>query len=160
MKSEVNHLVKIFSAQPPKALDLLENGDVDITKLKPKELRQVRQKEMAMVLQQFDLLPHRTVLEKTVYGLEADGVSQENCETQPIERLSMVDLEGHANSDSDELRGRMNQRVGRALTNNPDTRLMDEAFNALDPLIQEEMQSALVNIEQKQILDLTSSPRT
>jgi len=124
---------------------------VDITKLKPQALRQVRQKKMAMVFQQFALLPHRTVLQNTVYGLEVHGVSKTEREKRAMERLAMVGLEGYEQSYPDELSGGMKQRVGlaRALTNDPDILLMDEAFSALDPLIREEMQDELLNLQQK-----------
>ena len=124
---------------------------VDITKLNSKELRQVRQKKMAMVFQQFALLPHRTVLQNTVYGLEVHGVSKAEREKRAMERLAMVGLAGWEHSYPDELSGGMKQRVGlaRALTNDPDILLMDEAFSALDPLIREEMQDELLNLQQK-----------
>lgn len=124
---------------------------VDITKLKTQELRQVRQKKLAMVFQQFALLPHRTVLQNTVYGLEVHGVSKAEREKRALERLAMVGLTGYEQSYPDELSGGMKQRVGlaRALTNDPDILLMDEAFSALDPLIREEMQDELLNLQQK-----------
>ncbi|ODA42886.1 glycine betaine/L-proline ABC transporter ATP-binding protein ProV [Desulfosporosinus sp. BG] len=124
---------------------------VDITKLKSHELRQVRQKKLAMVFQQFALLPHRTVLQNTVYGLEVHGVSKAEREKRALESLAMVGLTGWEHSYPDELSGGMKQRVGlaRALTNNPDILLMDEAFSALDPLIREEMQDELLNLQQK-----------
>ena len=124
---------------------------VDITKLNTKELRQVRQKKLAMVFQQFALLPHRTVLQNTVYGLEVHGVGKAEREKRALERLSMVGLAGYEHSYPDELSGGMKQRVGlaRALTNDPDILLMDEAFSALDPLIREEMQDELLNLQQK-----------
>ena len=124
---------------------------VDITKLKSQELRQVRQKKMSMVFQQFALLPHRTVLQNAVYGLEVYGVSKAEREERALERLAMVGLAGYEHSYPDELSGGMKQRVGlaRALTNDPDILLMDEAFSALDPLIREEMQDELLNLQQK-----------
>ena len=124
---------------------------VDITKLKSQELRQVRQTKMSMVFQQFALLPHRTVLQNAVYGLEVYGVSKAEREERALERLAMVGLAGYEHSYPDELSGGMKQRVGlaRALTNDPDILLMDEAFSALDPLIREEMQDELLNLQQK-----------
>lgn len=124
---------------------------VDITKLKTQELREVRQKKLAMVFQQFALLPHRTVLQNTVFGLEVHGVGKAEREKRALERLAMVGLAGLEHSYPDELSGGMKQRVGlaRALTNDPDILLMDEAFSALDPLIREEMQDELLNLQQK-----------
>lgn len=104
-----------------------------------------------MVFQQFALLPHRTVLQNTVYGLEVHGVSKAEREKKALEQLAMVGLAGLEHSYPDELSGGMKQRVGlaRALTNDPDILLMDEAFSALDPLIREEMQDELLNLQQK-----------
>lgn len=210
-KIEVNNLIKVFSNQPQKALNLLDKGlskdqilketgltvgvnkvsftvnegevfvvmglsgsgkstilrclnrliepsagsilidGVDITKLNSQELRQVRQKKLGMVFQQFALLPHRTVLQNTVFGLEIQGMSKAEREKKAMDCLAMVGLAGWENSYPDELSGGMKQRVGlaRALTNDPDILLMDEAFSALDPLIREEMQDELLNLQQK-----------
>ena len=122
----------------------------DITKLRAQELRQVRQRKTAMVFQQFALLPHRTVLQNTVFGLELQGLGKDHREKLATECLAMVGLNGYENSYPDELSGGMKQRVGlaRALTNDPDILLMDEAFSALDPLIREEMQDELLKLQQ------------
>lgn len=124
---------------------------VDITKLKPQELREVRQKKLGMVFQQFALLPHRTVLQNVVFGPEIQKVSKSEREKKAKESLALVGLAGWENSYPDELSGGMKQRVGlaRALTNDPDILLMDEAFSALDPLIREEMQDELLKLQQK-----------
>lgn len=124
---------------------------INITKLKLPELRSIRQKELGMVFQQFALLPHRTVLQNTVYGLEVQGIGKEEREMTAEKSLAMVGLAGWENSYPSELSGGMKQRVGlaRALTNDPDILLMDEAFSALDPLIREEMQDELLKLQQK-----------
>ncbi len=123
----------------------------DITKLKAVDLRKVRQEKMAMVFQQFALLPHRTVLQNAVYGLEVQGIPREEREEKARKCLEMVGLGGWEDKYPDELSGGMKQRVGlaRALTNDPDILLMDEAFSALDPLIREEMQDELLNLQQR-----------
>ncbi|NMA69126.1 MAG: ATP-binding cassette domain-containing protein, partial [Desulfitobacterium sp.] len=119
---------------------------LDITKLKSQELREVRQKKLGMVFQQFALLPHRTVLQNVVFGPEIQKMNKAEREKKAKESLALVGLAGWENSYPDELSGGMKQRVGlaRALTNDPDILLMDEAFSALDPLIREEMQDELL----------------
>ncbi|NBJ14537.1 MAG: glycine betaine/L-proline ABC transporter ATP-binding protein [Dehalobacter sp. 4CP] len=124
---------------------------VNITKLKERELRKIRQEKTAMVFQQFALLPHRTVLQNTVYGLEVQGVAKKDREAKAIITLELVGLKGWEEKYPAQLSGGMKQRVGlaRALTNDADILLMDEAFSALDPLIREEMQDELLSLQQK-----------
>lgn len=121
---------------------------VDITKLEKKELREFRQKHMAMVFQQFALLPHRTVLDNTLFGLEVQGKDRNQNIDSAKKALEQVGLKGWENKYPHQLSGGMKQRVGlaRALCSNTDILLMDEAFSALDPLIREEMQDLLLDL--------------
>lgn len=123
----------------------------DIVKMKAPQLREVRRKKMTMVFQRFALFPHRTVLSNTEYGLEIQGADREKRREKALEALKLVGLEGYENSFPSELSGGMQQRVGlaRALANDPDVLLMDEAFSALDPLIRKDMQNELIEIQEK-----------
>lgn len=134
----------------PTSGKVIVNGK-DIAHMGKEELRHVRRRELAMVFQHFGLLPHRTVLENIAFGLELQGVDKTEREQKARECMSLVKLDGYADMLISELSGGMQQRVGlaRALANNPEVLLMDEAFSALDPLIRIEMQDELLALQSK-----------
>ena len=126
---------------------ILLDGE-DIVQMNKEQLRKVRRKKIGMVFQNFALFPHKTILQNTEYGLEIQGVSKEEREAQAKESLRLVGLAGYEDQLPSQLSGGMQQRVGlaRALANNPDILLMDEAFSALDPLIRRDMQDELLQL--------------
>lgn len=130
--------------------EVLIDGE-DITKMNNDELIEARRKKLGMVFQQFGLFPHRTVLENVAYGLEIQGINKEERNKRAQKSIEDVGLRGYENSYPKELSGGMQQRVGlaRALANDTDILLMDEAFSALDPLIRKEMQDELLNLQNK-----------
>lgn len=140
----LNRLVK------PTRGEILINGK-DILKADDKELLEIRRKEFAMVFQHFGLLPHRTVVNNISFGLELQGVHAQERNRRAMESMELVGLKGYGDMMVSELSGGMQQRVGlaRALTNDPEILLMDEAFSALDPLIRVQMQDELLAIQQK-----------
>jgi glycine betaine/proline transport system ATP-binding protein len=121
----------------------------DVIQYDEEELRQLRRTKMSMVFQNFGLFPHRSVLGNVEYGLEVSGVDEEKRREKAGRTLELVGLEGYEDSNPSELSGGMQQRVGlaRALVNDPEILLMDEAFSALDPLIREEMQNELLDLQ-------------
>lgn len=143
----------------PSAGSVLIDGE-DLAKMDKNKLRETRRKKLSMVFQKFGLFPHRTILENTGYGLEVQGVDKEKIKERALESLKLVGLEGYEDQYPSQLSGGMQQRVGlaRALANDPDILLMDEAFSALDPLIRKEMQDELIELQasmKKTILFIT-----
>ncbi len=143
----------------PSGGDIYIDG-VDIAKMSKEELREVRRHKINMVFQSFGLFPHRTILENTEYGLEVRGVSKEERTQKAEKALDNSGLLSFKDQYPDQLSGGMQQRVGlaRALANDPEILLMDEAFSALDPLIRREMQDELLELQanvQKTIIFIT-----
>src|SRR5699024_9404173 len=110
----------------------------------------LRRNEMSIVFQYFALLPHKTILQNAEYGLEIQGISKEERTQSATESLELVGLGGYLDIYQTELSGGMQLRVGlaRALANDPNILLMDEAFSALDPLIRKDMQDELMDLQQ------------
>jgi glycine betaine/proline transport system ATP-binding protein len=120
-----------------------------ISDMPAKQLREVRRKKIGMVFQHFGLLPNRTVLDNISFGLEIQGISQQERRERAEKTLDMVGLQGQGNKLIAELSGGMKQRVGlaRALATEQEILLMDEPFSALDPLIRRDMQNLFLDIQ-------------
>jgi len=123
--------------------------ETDVTNLSDKELMEIRRKKISMVFQSFALMPHMNIIDNVSFGLDLSGVSKEERYEAAKKAIEQVGLKGHEESYPEELSGGMQQRVGlaRALANNPEVMLMDEAFSALDPLIRTEMQDELLELQ-------------
>ncbi|RXJ86122.1 proline/glycine betaine ABC transporter ATP-binding protein ProV [Arcobacter sp. CECT 8985] len=126
--------------------------DTNITNLSDKELIDIRRKKISMVFQSFALMPHMNIIDNVSFGLELSGVNKDERYDKARKALAQVGLAQHEMSYPDELSGGMQQRVGlaRALANDPDILLMDEAFSALDPLIRTEMQDELLTLQSEE----------
>ncbi|MCX8506031.1 MAG: choline ABC transporter ATP-binding protein [Alphaproteobacteria bacterium] len=126
-----------------------EGKQVNITNCSEAVLHDVRARTVAMVFQQFALLPWRNVRDNVGFGLELRGMAKAERTKIVDDVLSLVALAKWSEKYAHELSGGMQQRVGlaRALASNPDILLMDEPFSALDPLIREKLQNELMELQ-------------
>ena len=122
---------------------------IDVANCDALQMRGLRRARVAMVFQQFGLLPWRTVRENVGFGLELRGESAAVRTKVVDEKLQLVGLSQWAGRFVSELSGGMQQRVGlaRAFATDADILLMDEPFSALDPLIRGKLQDELLELQ-------------
>jgi glycine betaine/proline transport system ATP-binding protein len=142
----VNGLNKVARGQV-----LVKDGDrmVDVASCDAATLRHIRQHQVAMVFQQFALLPWRTVRENAGFGLELAGTPASELKERVDRQLHLVGLDAWSDKYVHELSGGMQQRVGlaRAFATDAPILLMDEPFSALDPLIRTKLQDELLQLQ-------------
>jgi len=124
-------------------------GMTDVATCPPATLRAIRRAGVAMVFQQFGLLPWRSVAENVGFGLEVAGVPRAERAARVADQLALVGLAERADAKVGELSGGMQQRVGlaRAFATQAPILLMDEPFSALDPLIRARLQDELLELQ-------------
>lgn len=123
------------------------NG-MDVMSFDEQALQSFRNEHIAMVFQNFALMPHRSVLDNIALPLEIRGIHKNKRLEIAAHYLHLVELAGWGNKFANELSGGMQQRVGlaRALAADPDILLMDEPFSALDPLIRNQLQDQFMKL--------------
>jgi glycine betaine/proline transport system ATP-binding protein len=124
---------------------------VSVTHASTDTLRGLRLSTIAMVFQQFGLLPWRSVRENVGLGLELAGQTPAQRRAKVDQQLELVNLTQWAERKVGELSGGMQQRVGlaRAFATEAPILLMDEPFSALDPLIRAKLQDELLDLQTK-----------
>jgi glycine betaine/proline transport system ATP-binding protein len=149
-KSTLLRAVNLLNV-PARGHVLVKDGDrmVDMATCDAATLRHIRQNRVAMVFQQFGLLPWRTVEENVGFGLELSGVPEAERKARVLKQLQLVGLDQWAKKYAHELSGGMQQRVGlaRAFATEAPILLMDEPFSALDPLIRTKLQDELLQLQ-------------
>ncbi len=143
----VRHVNRLLE---PTAGQILIGGD-DVMGMNPAALRELRNRRVAMVFQNFGLMPHRTVRDNVAMPLEIRGSGKAERWREADRVLELVNLTGWEDKYAHELSGGMQQRVGlaRAIATNPTILLMDEPFSALDPLIRRQLQDQFMELSAK-----------
>lgn len=120
-------------------LERKDNGNIIIEgkEIDPRtdDLNEIREK-VGMVFQNFNLFPHKTVLENIIEApIMVKGVDKEKAIIKAKQLLKKVDLEDKSDVYPSKLSGGQKQRVAiaRALAMEPDIMLFDEPTSALDP---------------------------
>jgi glycine betaine/proline transport system ATP-binding protein len=128
-----------------------EGWNCEVGSASAPDLLRVRRECVAMVFQQFGLLPWRSVRENVGLGLELAGMNPAERRAKVDQQLALVGLSDWAERKVGELSGGMQQRVGlaRAFATEAPILLMDEPFSALDPLIRTRLQDELLELQAK-----------
>ncbi len=143
----VRHVNRLLE---PTAGQILIGGE-DVMSLNDQGLRNLRNRRVGMVFQNFGLMPHRTVRDNVAMPLEIRGTGKARRWQEADRVLDLVELTGWEDRYAHELSGGMQQRVGiaRAIASDPDILLMDEPFSALDPLIRRQLQDQFIKLSKR-----------
>jgi len=143
----IRHINRLIE---PTAGEMIVDGK-DVLTMSVDALRDFRRFKASMVFQKFALLPHRSIINNVLYGLQIQGLDDAEARKRAQRWIDRVGLKGFENHMPAQLSGGMQQRVGlaRALATDAEILLMDEAFSALDPLIRTDMQNVLLDLQKE-----------
>ncbi|BDQ00669.1 sn-glycerol-3-phosphate ABC transporter ATP-binding protein UgpC [Aquiluna sp. KACHI24] len=120
-------------------------GDRDVTDIPPKD------RDIAMVFQNYALYPHMTVAENMGFALKIAGVSKEERAERVLEAAKLLDLEPYLNRKPKALSGGQRQRVamGRAIVRKPQVFLMDEPLSNLDAKLRVQTRTQIASLQRR-----------
>ena len=140
-------------------LDKYTSGDLIINEMSTKKFKDVdwdtfRNHRVGFVFQNYNLIPHQTILANVELALTLSGVSKEQRIKKAKETLKKVGLEKHIHKLPNQLSGGQMQRVAiaRALVNNPEILLADEPTGALDTETSNEIMKLLKEIAKEKLV--------
>lgn len=120
-------------------------GDRDVTHVPPKD------RDIAMVFQNYALYPHMTVAENMGFALKISGVSKEERAARVLEAAKLLDLEPYLDRKPKALSGGQRQRVamGRAIVRQPQVFLMDEPLSNLDAKLRVQTRTQIASLQRR-----------
>ena len=120
-------------------------GDRDVTNAAPKD------RDIAMVFQNYALYPHMTVAENMGFALKIAGVGKEERAARVLEAAKLLDLEEYLGRKPKALSGGQRQRVamGRAIVRQPQVFLMDEPLSNLDAKLRVQTRSQIASLQRR-----------
>ncbi|MFD1714387.1 ABC transporter ATP-binding protein [Amnibacterium flavum] len=120
-------------------------GDRDVTDIPPKD------RDIAMVFQNYALYPHMTVAENMGFALKIAGVNKDERATRVLEAAKLLDLEPYLNRKPKALSGGQRQRVamGRAIVRQPQVFLMDEPLSNLDAKLRVQTRTQIASLQRR-----------
>ena len=120
-------------------------GDRDVTNVPPKD------RDIAMVFQNYALYPHMTVAENMGFALKIAGVAKEERASRVLEAAKILDLEPYLSRKPKALSGGQRQRVamGRAIVRNPQVFLMDEPLSNLDAKLRVQTRTQIASLQRR-----------
>ena len=140
-------------------LDQYTSGDLVIGGVSTKEYTDAdwdtyRNHSIGFVFQNYNLIPHQTVLANVELALTLSGISPNERKARAVRALRDVGLAAHINKKPSQLSGGQMQRVAiaRALVNNPDIILADEPTGALDTATSVQIMEILKKISRRKLI--------
>jgi multiple sugar transport system ATP-binding protein len=120
-------------------------GDRNVTDVPPKD------RDIAMVFQNYALYPHMTVAENMGFALKIAGVNKDDRATRVLEAARLLDLEPYLNRKPKALSGGQRQRVamGRAIVRQPQVFLMDEPLSNLDAKLRVQTRTQIASLQRR-----------
>jgi multiple sugar transport system ATP-binding protein len=120
-------------------------GDRDVTDVPPKD------RDIAMVFQNYALYPHMTVAENMGFALKIAGINKDERATRVLEAARLLDLEPYLNRKPKALSGGQRQRVamGRAIVRQPQVFLMDEPLSNLDAKLRVQTRTQIASLQRR-----------